>query len=213
MPNRSQATKHMSKNKRRSSGKYENDDSRGVTTISHPEQEVPIIPDYHPGQSQYYADYPAPEYHSRPRDSGSAPKQGESSRTTRRSRSRARSPGRGQERPATDSGLLHREFDNAIYAAGDIHLFAQRLDEADRPFAYDIYLSTLQRMVIFHLQRQLADIVKEVHNYRRARYEVMEKAKQLLADYCAAPRFSLLQSGAHAFSTDRTQPRRFGTMI
>ena len=105
-------------------------------------------------------------------------------------------PTRGQGRPEIYEGLFERPFDEVLHAVGDIHIFRQRPSDRrhKHPEGYEIFLSALQRMLIVYLQRQLVDVVGIIHHNMKAPDQVMEKAKLLLADYCA-PSFCSIPLG------------------
>ncbi|KAK4442520.1 hypothetical protein QBC34DRAFT_24554 [Podospora aff. communis PSN243] len=72
--------------------------------------------------------------------------------------------------------------------AGKIHLFSKLNDAEDKTIGYNIYLPTLQRMVLCQLRSELAGVVRDIHGDEGARKYLMDEAKTLLADYCNAVR-------------------------
>lgn len=88
-------------------------------------------------------------------------------------------------RPRRLSDLLGSQADYAsrLSEASYDHLISKE-GKAKKPNARSIYLSTMQRMVIHDLQRDLVRIVSEIRNDNKASPERMESAKRLLEDYC-----------------------------
>lgn len=75
------------------------------------------------------------------------------------------------------------DYESRLADASYDHLIAKVGDE-DRPDGISIYLSTMQRMVIHDLQRELANLVSDIRDDGKATPRRMETAKRLLDDYC-----------------------------
>ncbi|KAK3303894.1 heterokaryon incompatibility protein-domain-containing protein [Chaetomium strumarium] len=88
------------------------------------------------------------------------------------------------ERPNESSHLKDLPFAARLAAAGKIHVYAKTRSPRD----YNIYLSSLQRMVICQLQKELAEVVRKIYASTWADKDSMDKAKQLLTDYTNAIR-------------------------
>ncbi|KAK4122999.1 hypothetical protein N657DRAFT_634221 [Parathielavia appendiculata] len=92
-------------------------------------------------------------------------------------------------RPERASNLARLALPERLAAAGNIHLFSKKpVGPGHKPFAYNIYLATLQRMVLGQQRSELAEIVSNIYTGGIAENDLMHKAKELLTDYCNAVR-------------------------
>ena len=78
-------------------------------------------------------------------------------------------------------------FSRRLVAAGERHLLANIFDDVDDGgllISREVQLGTLQRMVLHDLQRQLLQIVRDIHESKNATPGLMSSASLALAKYC-----------------------------
>lgn len=81
------------------------------------------------------------------------------------------------------SDLFDFDFEFRLLSASYDHLIAKE-GKPNKPNARSIYLSTLQRMFIHNLQRELVILDSRLRNDQRADNLEMKRAQTLLEDYC-----------------------------
>lgn len=83
--------------------------------------------------------------------------------------------------------LTDEKFSNRLWATGVAHLYNQP-DGNSRSRTYRVHLNGLQRMILHHLQHELAHVVSRIVHDEAASSSTMSKARRLMSEYCK-PKF------------------------